>query len=69
MRIDEGYCLLEWGSAVYIVYYSEAVPYILKQIQMLWEPKTIRILYSDMTEYVESKEQQSSAADTKKSGL
>ena len=36
---------------------------------MLWEPKTIRILYSDMTEYVESKEQQSSAADTKKSGL
>ena len=69
MRIDERFCLLQWGSVVYIVYYSEAVPYILKQIQMLWEPKTIRILYSDMTEYVESKEQQSSTADTKKSGL
>lgn len=39
----------------------------MKQIQMLWAPKTLRILFSDMTEYIESKEQLASAAESKKS--
>ena len=42
------------------------MPYLTKQLQLLWAPKTIHLLFMDMLEYSHARQESSPPPDTKK---
>lgn len=41
---------------------------MMKQLQMLWAPKTVAILFTEMSQFAESKDRPVSTDESKKSG-
>lgn len=68
VRFNDLYDLYDHNTLMLHYYYSEAVPYIMKQLQLLWAPKTVSLLFVDMIQFAESKDRVVTADDQKKSG-
>ncbi|XP_067934700.1 ubiquitin-protein ligase E3B-like [Watersipora subatra] len=59
--------ILGWAAQPFN--HNEAVPYIMRQLQVLWSNRAVSILFADMNDFASTKDMSLSSEDGRKSGL